>query len=430
MKREFYKVLENWQKNDIETPLMVVGARQVGKTYIIDEFCKNNFDDYIYINLKDNKEVCNIFKEDEDSDIIVKNLQMYLNRKIKENTIIFIDEIQESEEAISALKYFCENEFPYKIIVAGSLLGVKLKRFSKSFPVGKVLIYHMYPLSFKEFLMALKKDEYIELIEKSFQNNKPLPEYFHKELLDIYRNFLITGGMPQMVNDYINNKGEIKENIILKSIIEAYLADMQEHTKNASETNKIAKMYLNIPSQLAKENKKYQISKIDKYARFRDYESAMEWLLASNLIIPCYYVNRFETPLKAFMDDTNFKIYMSDVGLLTENLGIPYNNILLDNDFMFKGAIAENYVATELQKNNVNLFYYQKPQVMEVDFLIDINAGIIPIEVKASDRVKSTSLNKFMKEEKLKLGYRISTKNFGLENNIKSIPLYAVFCIK
>ena len=241
MKREFYKVLENWQKNDIETPLMVVGARQVGKTYIIDEFCKNNFDDYIYINLKDNKEVCNIFKEDEDLDIIVKNLQMYLNRKIKENTIIFIDEIQESEEAISALKYFCENEFPYKIIVAGSLLGVKLKRFSKSFPVGKVLIYHMYPLSFKEFLMALKKDEYIELIEKSFQNNKPLPEYFHKELLDIYRNFLITGGMPQMVNDYINNKGEIKENIILKSIIEAYLADMQEHTKNASETNKIAK---------------------------------------------------------------------------------------------------------------------------------------------------------------------------------------------
>lgn len=430
MKRNFYKVLENWQKNNIETPLMVIGARQVGKTYLINEFCQENFTDYIYINLKDNREVCNIFKENTDLDIVVKNLQIYLNREIKEDTIIFIDEIQESEEAIASLKYFCENEFPYKIIVAGSLLGVKLKRFNKSFPVGKVLIYHMYPLSFEEFLMALKKDKYIELIKECFKNNKSMPEYFHKELLDIYRNFLITGGMPQMVNNYLNNKGKIKDNIILKSIIEAYLADMQEHTKNASETNKIAKIYLNVPSQLAKENKKYQFSKIDKYARARDYESAMEWLLASNLIIPCYYVNHFETPLKAFMDDNNFKIYMSDVGLLTENLGIPYNNILLDNDFMFKGAIAENYVATELQKSNINLYYFQKPQVMEVDFLIDINDGIIPIEVKASERVKSTSLNKFMKEEKLKLGYRISTKNFGLENNIKSIPLYAVFCIK
>ncbi len=431
MKRDFINVLNDWKDNHILTPLMVIGARQVGKTYIINKFCQENFNDYIYINLMENKRIGEIFKKNDSLDNIVQEFKLELKRDVNTDTIIFIDEIQESEELIAALKYFCEAEFPYKIIVAGSLLGVKLKRFHKSFPVGKVIIEYMYPLNFKEFLWAINKEKYIDLIEDCFKNDKAMPEYFHEELLKDYLTFLCTGGMPQIVSAYLEDKDGFlfKTNTFAKSIIDAYLSDMNKYTNNMYESIKIERIYKNIPNQLAKENKKYQVSKVNKNARYRDYESAMDWLVASKLVIPCYYVNKFETPLKAFMDEDNFKLYLSDVGLLNELMGMPYNNILLDNDFMFKGAIVENYVATELIKNNLDIYYYYVPQKLEIDFLIDTNTGIIPIEVKAGENVKSSSLNKFMVENNCKLGIRISKKNFGLENKIKSIPLYAVFCL-
>lgn len=411
---------------------MVVGARQVGKTYIIEQFCKENFKHYIYINLMENKRIGEIFDANENILDIVKKFKAELKEDITEDTIIFIDEIQESEDLISALKYFCESDFPYKIVCAGSLLGVKLKRFNKSFPVGKVIIEYMYPMNFKEFLMALGKDKHIQLIEECFNLDKAMPEYFHEDLLNDYRNYLCLGGMPKMISKYIENDGNINggASLILRTIVDSYIADMKRYTNNIYETNKIELMYKSIPNQLAKENKKYQFSKLAKNARFRDYETAYEWLLASRLIVPCYFVNKIEAPLKVYTNDTDFKIYMGDVGLLSLLLGTPYSNIILDESFMFKGAITENYVATELFKNNLDLFYYQKPQVMEIDFLIDTSKGVIPIEVKASDNVKSTSLNKFMKDNKFNFGIRISTKNFGFENNIKSVPLYAVFCIK
>lgn len=430
MKRDFYQTLLDWKTKDVLTPLMVVGARQIGKTYIIDKFCRENFSNYIYLNLLYDKHIVELFSKNDNLDDIIQEFKVNLRKEITEDTVIFVDEVQESEDFISALKFFCEDVFPYKIIVAGSLLGVKLKRFHKSFPVGKVAIRYMYPISFKEFLIAIGAEQYIPYIEESYLKNKPINDVFHRELLKDYRDFLCTGGMPKMILEYINNNYSIHPSTILKNIIDSYLDDMKKYVISMPEANKIERIYTNIPVQLAKENKKYQFSKIGKNARYRDYETAFEWLLSSRMIIPSYYVNNFETPLKVYMDEYNFKVYLSDVGLLTEMLGFPYSSILLDQNFMFKGSIAENYVASELAKNEWNLFYYQKPQVMEVDFLLDTKDGIIPIEVKASDNVKSTSLNKFMKEEKLKLGYRISTKNFGLENGIKSIPLYAVFCIK
>lgn len=430
MKRDFYDDLLKWKEEFISTPLMVVGARQVGKTYLIDKFCKENFSDYLYINLLDNKEIVNLFAENINTEKKIKEMQVILNHEITKETIIFFDEVQVSEDIISAMKYFAEADFPYKIIIAGSLLGVKLKRFTKSFPVGKVIIQHMYPMSFKEFLIAVGNELYVEKIQECYDNNTAISEALHSKLLDYYRDYLCIGGMPMAVKQYIDNNGLILESIkFLGDIIDSYIADMKMYTSNISETNRIEKIYKSIPNQLAKENKKYQFSKIDKNARFRDYETAFLWLLSSELIIPCYYVNRFETPLKGFMDDDNFKIYLNDAGLLTKLLDIDYKMIIGNANNMFKGAIAENYVATELIKNDINLFYYQKPQVMEVDFLIDTSNGVIPIEVKASDNVRSTSLNKFMKENNIKFGIRISTKNFGLENNIKSVPLYAVFCI-
>ncbi len=432
MIRDFYDNLMYWKENNVLTPLMVVGARQVGKTYIIDDFCKKNFNDYIYINLLNNRKIVEIFASNKALDDIIKDFKIELNRDINEDTIIFVDEVQESEEFIEALKFFQESEFPYKIITAGSLLGVKLKRFHKSFPVGKVIIEYMYPMSFKEFLMAIHKEKFIALIQDCYFSDKPMDLVFHQELLNNYRKYLCTGGMPLVVMDYLNNNQELSLNLhnILRSIIDSYLADMNKYTQNVYESNKIERIYNNIPIQLAKENKKYQFSKLDKNARFKNYETSFEWLLASKMIVPVYFVNRFETPLKAFMDEDNFKIYLSDVGLLTELLSIPYNRIILDDNFMFKEALAENYVALELIKNGLNLFYYNKPQVMEIDFLIDTNDGVIPIEVKANDHVKSSSLNKFMDKENINKAIRISAKNFGLENKIKSVPLYAVFCIK
>ena len=238
--------------------------------------------------------------------------------------------------------------------------------------------------------------------------------------------------MPVAVNNIIENKLNILEfdNNLLQSIIDAYLADMKKYTLNYYESVKIEKIYRNIPSQLAKENKKFQFSKIEQYARRRDYESSLDWLIASKLVIPCYFVNKFETPLKGFMDEEKFKLYLSDSGILTQLLEIPRNKILLNEKFQYKGVITGNYVANELQTNGINLYYWAKNQVAEIDFLIDTSKGVIPIEVKANENKKSKSLNYFMKENKINFAIRISANNFGFENNIKSVHLYAVFCIK
>lgn len=431
MLRNFSKELKEWKNKNETTPLMVIGARQIGKTYIINEFCKENYNDYIYINLMNDKGITEIFDEPINTEEKVKKMELYLGRLIKEETIIFFDEIQESENLISALKYFCESEFPYKIICAGSLLGVKLKRFKNSFPVGKVIIKYMYPMTFEEFLKAINYEQAIEVIKDCFDKNKKMSNPIHEKLLNYYRLFLATGGMPIAVDNIIKNNLEILkfDNNLLKSIIEAYLADMEKYTLNYYETIKIEKIYKNIPSQLAKENKKFQFSKIEPYARRRDFETSLDWLIASKLVIPCYFVEKFETPLKGFVDEEKFKLYLSDTGILTELLEIPRNKILLNENFQYKGVIAENYVANELQANGISLYYWAKNQVAEIDFLIDTQNGVIPIEVKANENKKSKSLNYFIEENKKELAIRISANNFGFENKIKSVPLYAVFCI-
>lgn len=431
MKRIFEEKLIEWKEKNIEIPLMVVGARQIGKTYLIDKFCTENFKDYIYINLIDNSKIVELFEMQIDTEEKVSKLQLILNKNITEDTVVFFDEIQESEKLISSLKYFCESKFKYKIICAGSLLGVKLRRFNSSFPVGKVRIEYMYPMNMKEFLMAIGQNMIIDEIEQCFIENRKMVDSLHEKLLDFYRLFLCTGGMPEAVKNIVSENLNIinfDSNIIL-SIIDAYIADMQKYTLNHYETVKIEKIYKNIPSQLAKENKKFQFSKIDKNARRRDYESSMDWLVSSRLIIPCYFVNRFETPLKGFMVNDNFKLYLSDCGILSKMLEMPYNKILLNEDIKYKGVIAENYVANELVISGHSIFYWAENQVAEIDFLIDTNDGIIPIEVKADTNKKSKSLNLYIKENNPKYAIRISANNFGFENGIKSVPLYASYLI-
>ncbi|MBO5003999.1 MAG: DUF4143 domain-containing protein [Clostridia bacterium] len=279
--------------------------------------------------------------------------------------------------------------------------------------------------------MAIGQNMIIDEIEQCFIENRKMVDSLHEKLLNFYRLFLCTGGMPEAVKNIVSENLNIInfDSNIISSIIDAYIADMQKYTLNHYETVKIEKIYKNIPSQLAKENKKFQFSKIDKNARRRDYESSMDWLVSSRLIIPCYFVNRFETPLKGFMVNDNFKLYLSDCGILSKMLEMPYNKILLNEDIKYKGVIAENYVANELVISGHSIFYWAENQVAEIDFLIDTNDGIIPIEVKADTNKKSKSLNLYIKENNPKYAIRISANNFGFENGIKSVPLYASYLI-
>lgn len=433
MKRKIYTDLLNWKENSIDIPLMIIGARQIGKTYVIDEFCKNEFENYIYINLMDNPQIVDLFEEPISTAEKFTKMQWILNINIDiEKTIIFFDEIQLSEKLISNLKYFCESEKPFKIVCAGSLLGVKINRFHSSFPVGKVIMKYMYPMDFEEFLMATSSQGLIEEIYKCYEKMIPMTNSVHEKLLGLYRLYLCIGGMPQAVKNIV----EVEQNIfnfdkeITKNIIESYLNDMNQYILNNTEKSKIEAIYKSIPSQLGNTSNKFQYTKINSNARSRDYESAMQWLISSTMIYKCNLLRTIQIPPKAYMDEEYFKLYLSDVGILTSLLEIQYNDILLDNNFLYKGNIAENYVAQTLVRNGITLYYWKSNSDAEIDFILYNQDGLIPIEVKASDNIASKSLNSYIKQYNPQYSIRISSKNFGFENNIKSIPLYAAFLIK
>lgn len=432
MKRKIYKDLLNWKENSIDIPLMIIGARQIGKTYIIKEFCKNEFENYIYINLLDNPQIVDLFEQSIPTEEKFTKMQWILNKNIDlEKTIIFFDEIQLSEKLISNLKYFCESDKPFKIICAGSLLGVKINRFHSSFPVGKVKMEYMYPMDFEEFLMATSSQGLIDEIYRCYNEVIPMTNVLHDKLLNLYRLYLCVGGMPQAVQKIV----DVNQNIfdfdktIVKNIIESYLNDMNQYILNNTEKSRIEAIYKSIPSQLGNVSNKFQYTKINSNARSRDYETALQWLISSTMIYKCNLLKTIQIPPKAYADEEYFKLYISDVGLLISLLEIQYNDILLDNNFLYKGNIAENYVAEQLVRNGVSLYYWKSNSDAEIDFILYNEDGLIPIEVKASDNITSKSLNSYIKKYNPKYSIRISTKNFGFENNIKSIPLYAAFLI-
>lgn len=433
MERKIYQELINWKNTDITKPLMVIGARQIGKTYIIDEFCKKEFKKYIYINLFEHLEIVEIFKLKINTEEKYKRMKVYLGTDIDiENTIIFFDEIQESEELISALKFFNEREENFKIICAGSLLGVKLKRMHSSFPVGKVKMITMYPMDFEEFLIANGNIGLIDEIKNCYANNKPMVSVLHDMALNLYRLYLCVGGMPEAVKNLLdNNKDIVKfDKSIIEDIYISYLNDMNKYVNNKFEASKIESIYKAIPTQLGNQSNKFQYGKISQNARKRDYETALHWLLSSTMIHKNTILNKVEIPPLAFIISDHFKLYLSDVGILINMLQIKYSDIILDNLLQYKGIIAENYVATQLIANNIPLVYWESGNQAEVDFILYNNDGIIPVEVKASDNIGSQSLNIYTKRYKPKYAIRISSKNFGFKNGIKSVPLYAAFLIK
>lgn len=434
MKRKIYDDLLKWKKDGTK-PLMVLGARGVGGSYIIDKFCQNEFKNYVHLNLLENTEVIELYNSNQNSEEKFRKFKILINFDIEqENTVLFIDEIQECESLIAELKFLCENYNHVKIICAGSLLGVKLKRFNKSFPVGKVTMINMYPLNFEEFLMALNENMLIDEIKNCYEKNQAIVSPIHEKALNLFRLYLVSGGMPESINNLLKiNKDVINyDQDILKNIIGAYLNDMNKYVTSNSEKVKIEKTYKSIPNQLGNESNKFQYSKISSNAKSREYETAIDWLIASNMILISHLVSTPLIPLKGYEEPENFKLFLNDIGILNNLLELNTKDIYLDNISLYKGIITENYVATELVNNGFSLYYWQSNGKAEIDFVINNNDGIIPIEVKSSNNTQSKSLNVYIDKFKPKYAIRISTKNFGFDEKkkIKSVPIYATFCIK
>ena len=429
MERKIDLKLKEWSRGRKRVPLIVQGARQVGKTYSILSFGRKNFDSLLYFNFESNRELHNIFERDLSPGRIMRELSVLSGETvIKGKSLIFFDEIQACSKAITALKYFAEEAPQYPVIAAGSLLGVAVNRDNSSFPVGKVATINMYPVDFEEFLWAIDQKEATEMILDSFTSFTPCS--LHDTLMDHYRTYLFTGGMPQVLSEYIDTRDPLMTGIIKRNINSAHIADMARYA-GKSETVRIISAYNSLPAQLAKENHKFQYKVIKSGARAAEYGSAIDWLKASGIVLSCHRISSGKIPLMANSDPEAFKLYHSDTGLLMAMSGLTEKSLMDIGtiDSRFKGALAENYTEATLTASGHTPFYWESEGKAEVDFVIQINDHAIPIEVKASDNVRSRSLNEYIRRYNPPFSYRISSRNFGNENNIRSIPFYALFCI-
>ena len=434
MKRKIYNDLLKWKNLKEFKPLMVLGVRQCGKTYIIEEFCRNEFKHYKKVDLYQRNDVISLYESNKNSDQKYVELKLLLDFDFdQEDSILFIDEIQQCEELIAALKYFNENHRNVRIICAGSLLGVKLSQLKVSFPVGKVSRLDMYPMDFEEFLMAFNQENLLDYIKKCFDTNKSMGTV-HDKALNYYRQYLLSGGMPDSVKSLIACNGDFYNfnNSVLNDIVEDYKNDMNYHVKNPSETLRIRRIYDSLPSQLQNASKKFQYSTIDSEAKSRDYQFPLNWLEESNMVEICRCVKISEKPLLGFVDNDTFKVYYSDVGIFNRIVDNDAKTILVDDMKIYKGIITENYVANQMKSNGLNILYWKGSRNAEIDFLITTkNDGIIPIEVKSDDHTQSKSLKIYNELYHPKYMIRLSTKDFGYnkDTKIKSIPLYAAYLI-
>ena len=430
MEREITKKLIEWKNSKNRKPLIIHGARQVGKTYIVKQFGKLYYENVIYVNFETNRELSNQINDSIDTKYIINKLELFYGEKIlPEKTLIFFDEIQANERALTSLKYFCEEAPEYHIIAAGSLLGIAINRENYSFPVGKVKMINMYPLSFKEFLIAIGRRNLIEEIEEHYKSSEKIDKGLHELILKMYRTYLVVGGMPESVNVYLQEGKVISTLDIQSMILELYARDMTKYADNA-ESNRIISAFDSIPVQLAKDNQKFQYKVISKGGTSSIFGPAILWLKNSGIVNQVFKANP-EIPIEMHKDLSSFKLYMSDVGLFVNKAGYPLYQIDLNTQptMISMGPLTEHFVANELKANGYESYYWESEGKAELDFLIQKGMDIIPIEVKSNIHTKSRSLDIYMNKYNPKYAIRISEKNFGFENNIKSVPLYAVFCI-
>lgn len=431
MERKIMTFLQNWKNDPHRKPLILQGARQVGKTYSLLEFGRTCYDNVAYFNFESMPKLGEIFENNLTPSALLPILSHISGTGItKQNTLIIFDEVQKCEKALTSLKYFYEEAPEYHIAVAGSLLGVAMSREEFSFPVGKVDIKTMYPMDIEEFMLAIGKSDLAAHIRHCFENDSPMPEILHEEAINIYRQYLVVGGLPECVMKFAQTRDYILVRHTQSMLLEGYLDDMSKYNRK-NEIKKTRLTYDNITVQLSKKNTRFQYKLIKKGARAAEFENAIEWLCLSGIVSQIYRLEQIKKPPENYRDIDSFKIYISDVGLLCAKKDLLVNDVLYMSDELndFKGGMAENYVNSQLIINGYKTYYWTSERGAEIDFVIQRNGDIVPIEVKSADNTKAKSLQQYVKNYNPKYSIKLSAKNFGFENNIKTIPLYAVFCI-
>ena len=431
MERKITKQLLAWKASPRRMPLLLHGARQVGKTYTALTFGKKNYKNTVYFNLEDSTEVQSIFERDLKPDRIIRELSAKSGQTIlKQDTLIIFDEIQACERALTSLKYFCEEAPEYHIISTGSLLGVALNREKHSFPVGKVDMLSLYPMDLEEFLWATGNENLCNLIKDSYEVSAPFS--LHETAMDLYKTYLVVGGMPRAVEVFVDTRDFDFVFSAQKTLNDAYIADMAKYA-TPQETTRIMAAWSSVPAQLAKENHKFQYKVIKSGARAYDYETPLDWLKSAGIVYKCIRVTEGKMPLGAYADNTAFKVYMMDTGLLCSKFDIAAQVVIGSPTSFdgFKGALTENYIMQALASTGFTPYYWSSPGKAELDFVFqDRQGNIIPLEAKSADNVKSKSLRSYVSLYRPPYSLRVSARNFGFENGIRSIPLYAVFCLK
>ena len=431
MYRKITSFLEEWKESDHRKPLILQGAHQTGKTYSILEFGRIYYENVAYFNFETNPKLNENFDENISPNYLLPILSHIARQTIvREKTLIVFDEVQLCERALTSLKYFCEDAPDYHIIVAGSLLGVAVNRAKFSFPVGKVDMKTLYPMDMEEFMIALGEEALVSKIKDCFANNSQMPSALHDAAMQLYRQYLIIGGMPECVMQFVQTKNYILVRHTQDTILSSYLNDMSKYN-NLNEIKKTRLAYDNITVQLSKKNTRFQYKLVKKGGRASEFENAIEWLCLSGIVSRVYKAEQIKKPLENYRDIDRFKIYVSDLGLLCAKKDLVANDILYMVEELndFKGGLAENYVNVQLITNGYNTYYWESERGAEIDFVIQREGQLIPIEVKSADNTRAKSLKVYMETYKPAYAIKLSTKNFGFDDDKKIVPLYAAFCI-
>lgn len=431
MYRKITKFLEEWKNSKYRKPLILQGAGQVGKTYSLLEFGRTHYENVAYFNFETSPKLNETFEENIRPDYLIPILSHISGQTIvKEKTLIIFDEVQLCERAVTSLKYFCEEAPDYHIIVAGSLLGVAVNRAEFSFPVGKVDIKTLYPMDMEEFMLAIGEDSLVKQIKECFRTETAMPAALHDVAMQIYRQYLVVGGMPECVMQFAQTKDYILIRNTQATILASYLNDMSKYN-NRNEIKKTRLVYDNITVQLSKKNTRFRYKLIKKGGRASEFENAIEWLCLSGIVAQVYKAEQIKKPLDNYRDIDSFKIYVSDTGLLCAKKDLLADDILYMADELndFKGGMAENYVNTQLTINGYRTYYWESERGAEVDFVIQRDGKIVPVEVKSADNTRAKSLKVYMDRYKPDYAIKLSAKNFAFEDNKLIIPLYATFCL-
>ena len=430
MKRKIEEQLLAWKNKTADRlPLIVNGTRQVGKTYILRKFGEEQFKNVVYINLETNLTIASYFNDNIAPERLLRYLEASTGERIiPGETLIIFDEIQSCERALTALKYFCEETPEFHIAAAGSLLGVAINRQHYSFPVGKVETITLYPLDFEEYFWARGKELLCGEIRTAYETMEPLPDALHQEAIELYREYLIIGGMPACINAFLKSGSFLDVPLVQNEILDNYIADMAKYASN-TDSVKIRACYNSIPAQLAKDNKKFQYKVVQKGGSATLFGASIEWLNLAGVVLKCQRINQAFEPIAVYADLSAFKLYMGDVGLLTMKSGLSQQTVLSGEGNTFMGAVTENYVAQQLAAKGYDLYYWESSSTAELDFVLQKGNQIIGIEVKKGEHVRSRSLSVFVDSYKPAYSIRMSLKNFGEKDGLKSVPLYAAFCI-